>query len=69
MAEKFSNKNHKKTLTDRTKIEEDYLRAIKNAAFEHRYGVITVEITVHQGKICGAELVANRRKLMPMTTE
>ena len=43
--------------------QEVIIRELKRRAGEVRFGSITVEFSVHQGKIMAGEIIAERRKL------
>ena len=61
--------NGKKVLTKPAispKINPDaFWNAVKRLAEEKNYGTLTIEFTVHSGKVCGAELIGSREKLGP----
>ena len=61
--------SQKKVLTNGSqspKINPDaYWNCIKKLAQEKKYGTLTIEFTIHDGQVKGAELIGSRQKLGP----
>lgn len=43
--------------------EEQIIKELKRRAEEMRFGTLTIELKVHEGKISAGEIIEERRKL------